>query len=217
MNENDNILMPLGVAAAGVTFLGLIARYGGSEIVAAWVQAIGTVGAVIAATVIASKQSRAAAAATARDRAALEAREQKAAYFLLMRLASVLGDIEIKLVNNAKAVAQLPHNGTLITQDIDSVLDAILFHVSWDEQIFARFDLLPTVGAHAVSHLLYSVARFDRQTTKLMRFTAKHGGSWNEIVEKLQSNFENMRKDLNIAKAALKPVLDNPPPDAVKA
>ena len=215
MNRNDAILAAsFGAALAAVVLIELIARYCGSEVVAAWVQAIGTILAVLAAIVIASSQSRT-AACVARAAALLnEERDRKVAYLLVMRLASLLGDVEIKLNLAHKTATHLPNLRIQAVEDVDAILDALLLNVTWDESIFARFDLLPTKAAQHVSHLLYSAKRFDRETDIAIRFSVKHSASWAQLSTKLVGNVSNMLHDLNVSKLELRPVLDAAPPDA---
>lgn len=215
--ERSDLLFAAGfVGVCAASAIAYVAVNTTGATAAAWLQAIGSIAAIIAAATIASRQSREAAEARRLETQSREDKDRKVAYLLVMRLASLLNDIEIKLNLSKKTISHLANTHSLIRQDIDGVLDVLLLNVTWDESIFARFDLLPTKAAFRAAHLMYSVQRFDRETKKSMLFTARHphAGSLSELGRKLDVNIANMLSDLSISKAALAPVIDQAPPDA---
>src|SRR5438105_3020409 len=98
MDRNDRILISgLGTSFEALAVLALVVNYGGGSATAAWVQAIGTILAIVAAIWIAGGQSREAAALAREQARVARATDAKRAYLLTLRLASILMDIEIRL------------------------------------------------------------------------------------------------------------------------
>lgn len=182
-----------------------------SPVAAAWVQAIGSIGAIAAATWIASRQSREAAEREKREEQRRGESDKKAAYLLAMRLASILIDVEVHLVPAMKAVSKLELMEGPLAEDKGAVIDGLSLRTSWDEAIFDRFDLLPTKAAQVIAHLLYAVSRYDREMALLLNFIADHGGELEKAREKLAGNLERIRIDLNSAKSLLAPIVEQPP------
>jgi hypothetical protein len=213
MTRDDAALIG-AITVVGLTSFLLVVLYGWSANTAAWVQAIGTIFAVVASIIIASRQSREAARLVRQERQRHDAESRKSAYLLMLRLSSLLWDLEIKLGTVGTVVERLPNLAPQIEEDVDSVLDALRLGITWEEEIFFELKLLPTKAARYSGHVLYSAARFDRETPVAIVFTQKHPGGLETLAEKLHTNVQNMKSDLDLAREALRPLLDARPDDA---
>ena len=178
--------------------------------VAGFVQAIGTILAVVAAVIIASAQSRTSVKVERERENAKRAADRKSAHILALRLASILVDIEGDLAAAMKITASLTSMGMPLSQALDEVLTVILIREHWDEAIFARFDLLPAKAATTTAHLLYSVSRYNQKTRTLLDFIAKHGGSLEIAQTKFAKNQAGIGTDLNESMRLLAPLTDPP-------
>jgi hypothetical protein len=175
---------------------------------AAWVQAIGSIAAIVAAIVIAQIQKAEANRILARQEASKQFADEKNAHILARRLASILIEIEIQIQDSQKLLAKLPSLSVPWDERyLSYVLHIVLFRAAWDEAIFSRFDLLPTGAADVTAHLLYSTLVYNSYATQVLKLLSEGQGDGSKTRDVLAERLRRITVDLEKSKALLGPLV----------
>jgi hypothetical protein len=198
MSRNDWILTTwLACALLGLALIALVVTYGGSQSVAAWVQALGAIAAILGAFVISHLQTSAAAKQEARRR---DERGRALAYLLMPSIVDLM--LGVKKIRDT--IETNEHGMALVTPvqlSVDDAVAAMTFNVVGDRDVLLRIDAFPPAIAARVVRLFSAVEDFDELVAKYLpeapSFDGTMRGQFIEEIDRKFAGIEQLVSEVN--------------------